>query len=84
MISINIYLMLSQVINPLTGKPMYVLKFQPLHRILISHRTSWYKPEQTPGSVLGEVSSSMEECRAETVALFRMYFYALIWSAILI
>jgi len=43
-----------KVINPLTGKPI----------------TSWYKPEQTPGSVLGEVSSSMEECRAETVALF--------------
>jgi len=43
-----------KVINPLTGKPV----------------TSWYKPEQTPGSVLGEVSSSMEECRAETVALF--------------
>lgn len=33
--------------------------------------TSWYKPGQTPDSVLGEVSSSMEECRAETVALFR-------------
>lgn len=32
--------------------------------------TSWYKPGQTPGSVLGEVSSSMEECRAETVALY--------------
>ncbi|KIM87068.1 hypothetical protein PILCRDRAFT_815526 [Piloderma croceum F 1598] len=43
-----------KVINPLTGKPI----------------TSWYKPEQTPGSVLGEVSSSMEECRAETVGLF--------------
>ncbi|KZP31688.1 aflatoxin-detoxifizyme [Athelia psychrophila] len=43
-----------KVINPLTGK----------------HITSWYKPEQTPGSVLGEVSSSMEECRAETVALY--------------
>ncbi|KAF9464691.1 aflatoxin-detoxifizyme [Collybia nuda] len=43
-----------KVINPLTGKPI----------------TSWYKPGQTPGSVLGEVSSSMEECRAETVALF--------------
>lgn len=35
------------------------------------NRTSWYKPEQTPDSVLGEVSSSMEECRPETVALFR-------------
>ena len=33
--------------------------------------TSWYKPGQTPGSVLGEVSSSMEECSAETVALYR-------------
>ena len=32
--------------------------------------TSWYKPGQTPGSVLGEVSSSMEECRAETVSLY--------------
>ncbi|KAF9074653.1 aflatoxin-detoxifizyme [Rhodocollybia butyracea] len=42
------------VINPLTGKPV----------------TSWYKPGQTPDAVLGEVSSSMEECRAETVALF--------------
>ncbi|KAI0758138.1 aflatoxin-detoxifizyme [Fomes fomentarius] len=43
-----------KVINPLTGKPI----------------TSWYKPGQTPGSVLGEVSSSLEECRAETVALY--------------
>ncbi|EFI28378.1 dipeptidyl peptidase III [Coprinopsis cinerea okayama7 len=43
-----------KVINPLTGKPI----------------TSWYKPGQTPGSVLGEVSSSMEECRAEAVALY--------------
>ncbi|KAA1471181.1 aflatoxin-detoxifizyme [Dentipellis sp. KUC8613] len=43
-----------KVINPLTGKPV----------------TSWYKPGQTPGSVLGEVSSSMEECRAETVAMY--------------
>ncbi|KAI0030824.1 aflatoxin-detoxifizyme [Vararia minispora EC-137] len=42
-----------KVINPLTGKPI----------------TSWYKPGQTPGSVLGEVSSSMEECRAETQLL---------------
>ncbi|KZT26206.1 aflatoxin-detoxifizyme [Neolentinus lepideus HHB14362 ss-1] len=43
-----------KVINPLTGKPV----------------TSWYKPGQTPDSVLGEVSSSLEECRAETVALY--------------
>ncbi|KAI0371497.1 aflatoxin-detoxifizyme [Pilatotrama ljubarskyi] len=44
----------AKIINPLTGKPI----------------TSWYKPGQTPDSVLGEVSSSMEECRAETVALY--------------
>ncbi|KAG5642191.1 hypothetical protein DXG03_003429 [Asterophora parasitica] len=44
----------AKIINPLTGKPI----------------TSWYKAGQTAGSVLGEVSSSMEECRAETVALF--------------
>ncbi|KAG1772666.1 peptidase family M49-domain-containing protein [Suillus occidentalis] len=43
-----------KIINPLTGNNI----------------TSWYKPGQTPGSVLGEVSSSMEECRAETVALY--------------
>ncbi|KAL0570305.1 hypothetical protein V5O48_011656 [Marasmius crinis-equi] len=43
-----------KIINPLTGKPI----------------TSWYKPSQTPDAVLGEVSSSMEECRAETVALY--------------
>jgi len=45
---------LEKVINPLTGERI----------------TSWYKPGQTPGSVLGEVSSSMEECRAETVSLY--------------
>ncbi|THH09367.1 hypothetical protein EW145_g2076 [Phellinidium pouzarii] len=43
-----------KIINPLTGKPI----------------TSWYKAGQTPDSVLGEVSSSMEECRAETAALY--------------
>ncbi|KAG6328678.1 hypothetical protein ID866_10411 [Astraeus odoratus] len=43
-----------KVINPLTGKPV----------------ETWYKNGQTPDSVLGEVSSSMEECRAETVALY--------------
>lgn len=37
---------------------------------LLIGSTSWYKSGQTPGSVLGEVSSSMEECRAETVALY--------------
>ncbi|KAF9653115.1 aflatoxin-detoxifizyme [Thelephora ganbajun] len=43
-----------KVINPLTSR-------------LIE---SWYKPGQTPGSVLGEVSSSLEEMRAEVVALY--------------
>ncbi|KAF8514032.1 aflatoxin-detoxifizyme [Gautieria morchelliformis] len=43
-----------KTINPLTGG-----------RVM-----TWYKPGQTPSSVLGEVSSSFEECRAETVALF--------------
>ncbi|KAG9039194.1 hypothetical protein FRB95_011779 [Tulasnella sp. JGI-2019a] len=43
-----------KTINPLTGKPV----------------TSWYRPGQTPGTVLGAVSSSFEECRAETVALY--------------
>ncbi|CAL1704759.1 unnamed protein product [Somion occarium] len=37
---------------------------------LMHDSTSWYKPGQTSSSVLGEVSSSMEECRAETVALY--------------
>jgi len=45
---------IEKVINPLTGEKI----------------ASWYKPGQTPGSVLGEVSSSMEECRAETVSLY--------------
>jgi dipeptidyl-peptidase-3 len=43
-----------KITNPLTGQKI----------------TTWYKAGQTPDSVLGEVSSSMEECRAETVALF--------------
>ncbi|KAG9316989.1 peptidase family M49-domain-containing protein [Chiua virens] len=43
-----------ETINPLTGKKV----------------TSWYKPGQTSGSVLGEISSSMEECRAEAVAMY--------------
>jgi len=43
-----------KVVNPLTGQPI----------------ASWYKPGQTPGSVLGEVSSSLEEMRAEVVALY--------------
>ncbi|KAG8924473.1 hypothetical protein FRC02_010405 [Tulasnella sp. 418] len=43
-----------KTINPLTGEPV----------------KSWYKPGQTPGTVLGAVSSSFEECRAETVALY--------------
>ncbi|KAF8338075.1 aflatoxin-detoxifizyme, partial [Cantharellus anzutake] len=43
-----------KTINPLTGKPV----------------DSWYKPGQTPGSVLGTCSSSLEECRAEAVAMY--------------
>ncbi|ELU45528.1 dipeptidyl peptidase III [Rhizoctonia solani AG-1 IA] len=38
-----------KTISPLTGKPV----------------TTWYKPGQTAGSVLGVCSSSFEECRAE-------------------
>ena len=38
---------------------------------------SWYMPGQTPGSVLGEVSSSLEEMRAEVVALYRMLLHSL-------
>ncbi|EUC66484.1 dipeptidyl peptidase III [Rhizoctonia solani AG-3 Rhs1AP] len=43
-----------KTINPLTGKPV----------------TTWYKPGQTAGSVLGVCSSSFEECRAECVGLY--------------
>lgn len=42
------------LINPLTGKPVQ----------------SWYKPGETYGSRIGPVSPSMEECRAEAVALY--------------
>lgn len=41
------------VISPLTGKPV----------------TSWYKAGQTYDSVLKELASPMEECRAESVGL---------------
>ncbi|QRV87699.1 dipeptidyl peptidase 3 [Ceratobasidium sp. AG-Ba] len=43
-----------KTINPLTGKPV----------------STWYKPGQTAGSVLGVCSSSFEECRAECVGLY--------------
>ncbi|KAI1105219.1 putative dipeptidylpeptidase III [Jackrogersella minutella] len=41
-------------ISPLTGKPV----------------TTWYKPGQTWGSVLGSLAGSYEECRAELVAMY--------------
>jgi dipeptidyl-peptidase III len=43
-----------KTINPLTGKPV----------------STWYKPGQTPGQVLGTCSSSFEECRAEAAAMY--------------
>jgi hypothetical protein len=49
---------IEKTINPLTEKPV----------------TTWYKPGQTAGSVLGTVSSSFEECRAESVALYRTLY----------
>ncbi|GAA6010697.1 hypothetical protein JCM11491_002901 [Sporobolomyces phaffii] len=44
----------SKIINPLTGKPV----------------ESWYKFGETYGSRMGPISSSMEECRAEAVAMY--------------
>jgi hypothetical protein len=41
------------------------------------YRSSWYKPGQSWNSVLGECSSSFEECRAEAVALYRMAYFPL-------
>ncbi|GAA6057587.1 hypothetical protein JCM3770_005398 [Rhodotorula araucariae] len=43
-----------KTVNPLTGRPI----------------TSWYKPGESYGSRIGPVSSSMEEMRAESVALY--------------
>jgi len=45
------------LLNPLTGKPV----------------ASWYKPGESYGSRIGPISSSMEECRAESVALYLVH-----------
>ncbi|SGZ32256.1 BQ5605_C040g11835 [Microbotryum silenes-dioicae] len=42
------------LLNPLTNQPI----------------ESWYQPGETYGSRIGPVSSAMEECRAEAVALY--------------
>lgn len=56
------------LINPLTGKPV----------------ESWYKPGERPGSRLGEINGSMEECRAEAVAVFRAYILTRVTDPLLL
>ncbi|KAK9761668.1 hypothetical protein K7432_013265 [Basidiobolus ranarum] len=52
------------------GKFNFDEKNPPISPVTKKPITSWYKPGQTWGSVFKNISSSYEECRAESVALF--------------
>lgn len=51
------------------GKYNFDLSNPPLNPLTNSPVKSWYKPGQTWNSVFGSYASSMEECRAECVAM---------------